>query len=65
VLRHPWTGPVDACEAAKPYFESVRARKEREAQALASLTGANLADIRARMVLSNEPPVRWWETLWK
>jgi hypothetical protein len=24
VLRHPWAGPVDACEAAKPYFASVR-----------------------------------------
>ena len=39
VLRHPWTGPIDACEAAKPYFDSVRQRQEREAQTLASLTG--------------------------
>ena len=39
VLRHPWTGPADACEAAKPYFDRVQARKEREAQTLASLTG--------------------------
>ena len=65
VLRHPWAGSVDACEAAKPYFDAVRARREREAQTLASLTGANLADIRARMALPAEPPVRWWETLWK
>jgi len=65
VLRHPWAGPVDACEAAKPYLESVQARREREAQTLASLTGTNLADIRKRMALSAEPPVRWWETLWK
>ena len=65
VLRHPWTGPANACDAAKPYFESVRARREREAQTLASLTGTNLADIRARMTLPVEQPVRWWETLWK
>jgi len=24
-----------------------------------------LADIRARMALPPEQPVRWWETLWK
>src|SRR4030095_13692110 len=24
VLRHPWAGPVNACDAAKPYFDSVR-----------------------------------------
>jgi hypothetical protein len=65
VLRHPWAGPVNACDAAKPYFESVQARKEREAQTLASLTGANVTDIRARMALTVAPPVRWWETLWK
>ena len=65
VLRHPWTGRGNACEAAKPYFESVQARREREAETLASLTGANLADIRARMTLPVEQPIRWWETLWK
>jgi hypothetical protein len=65
VLRHPWAGPVNACAAAKPYFDSVRERKEREAQTLASLTGANLADIRARMTLPSMQPARWWETLWK
>ena len=65
VLRHPWAGPVNACDAAKPYFDSVQARKEREAQTLASLTGVTLADIRARMALPPEQPVRWWETLWK
>jgi len=65
VLRHPWAGPVNACDAAKPYFDSVQARKEREAQTLASLTGVTLADIRARMALPPEQPVHWWETLWK
>ncbi|MFO1322853.1 MAG: DUF2330 domain-containing protein [Burkholderiales bacterium] len=65
VLRHPWTGPADACEAAKPYFDSVQARNEREAQALATLTGWNLADIRTRMALPAQAPVRWWESMWK
>ena len=35
VLRHPWTGDESACAEAKPYFDSVRARQEKEAQMLA------------------------------
>jgi hypothetical protein len=65
VLRHAWSGPADACEAARPYFDAVRARQEREAQALASLTGWSLDSIRARMALSAQPPARWWESMWK
>ncbi|MFO1306393.1 MAG: DUF2330 domain-containing protein [Burkholderiales bacterium] len=64
VLRHAWTGSVDACEAARPYFDAVRVRQEREAETLASLTGASLASIRTRMDLPLQPPQRWWETLW-
>lgn len=65
VLRHPWAGKADACEAAKPYFEAVQARQEREAQTLAALTGWNLSDVRNRMALPSQPPVRWWESMWK
>ncbi len=65
VLRHPWAGTADACEAAKPYFAEVDARREREAQTLASLTGASLSDVRARMALPGKPASRWWESLWK
>lgn len=65
VLRHPWTGNPDACEAAKPYFAEVDARREREAQTLASLTGWKLADVRAQMALPPQAPPRWWESLWK
>ena len=63
VLRHPWTGDENACAEAKPYFDSVRVRQEREAQTLASLTGGDVNAIRARMSL---PPLanRWWDTLW-
>lgn len=64
VLRHPWTGPADACEGAKPYFEAVRVRQEQEALTLASLTGWNVQSIRTRMDLPQQPPQRWWETLW-
>ena len=65
VLRHPWSGAPDACAAAKPYFESVRSRREQEAQTLASLTGWNLAGIRSRMELPQQQPTRWWESMWK
>lgn len=65
VLRHPWNGSPDACEAAKPYFAEVAARREREAQTLAALTGWKLADVRARMSLAPQGPPRWWESLWK
>jgi hypothetical protein len=65
VLRHPWTGPSDACEQAKPYFAAVSARQETEAQALSSLTGWDLASIRTRMALSSQAPTRWWETMWR
>ena len=63
VLRHPWTGDESACAEAKPYFDSVRARQDKEAQTLASLTGGNVNAIRARMSLT--PQVnKWWEPLW-
>jgi hypothetical protein len=64
VLRHPWGGSVDACPEAKPYFEAVRQRQEREAETLASLTGWTLPSIRTRMALPAQGPQRWWETLW-
>jgi hypothetical protein len=65
VLRHPWTGSADACDAAKPYFAEVDARREREAQTLAALTGWPLAEIRQRASLTARAPQRWWEALWK
>jgi len=65
VLRHPWPGSTDACAAAPSYFEAVRMRSEQEAQTLATLTGWPLADVRARMPLPAQAPVRWWESLWK
>jgi hypothetical protein len=48
VLRHPWTG-ADSCPAAGRYRLELSVRREREAQALASLTGWNINDIRKKM----------------
>ena len=42
-----------------------RARQEREAPTLASLTGWDVNAIRARMALAPQPKSRWWEALWK
>jgi hypothetical protein len=65
VLRHEWKGDAAACEAAPRYFDEVAKRQEREAQTLASLTGWDLNQIRARMSIANAPKTMWWERLWK
>ena len=44
VLRTPWAGDENACPAARPYFDQVRERQEREAATLASLTGRRPRD---------------------
>lgn len=48
VLRHPWTGNPYRCGASLNYFAQLSEREDKEARALARLTGWNLADIRAR-----------------
>ena len=65
VLRHPWTGS-DTCEAATRYRQELAARHERDARALAELTGWELADIRRKMDLDGAPPEDepWWKRLW-
>jgi hypothetical protein len=45
VMRHAWTGPA-TCPAADAYRRGVNARREREAQELASLTGWSIDQIR-------------------
>jgi hypothetical protein len=47
VLRHDWTGPA-TCDAAKAYLKAASDRREKEAQELASLTGWDIAKIRAK-----------------
>jgi hypothetical protein len=65
VLRHPWRGDAGACAAAAGYFEEVARRQEREAATLASLTGRDINEIRAKMALAPQAKSRWWEALWK
>jgi hypothetical protein len=66
VLRYPWAGS-DSCSAATQYARDVTARRERDAQTLASLTGWDVNIVRRDMALqtANIPPRRWWERLWK
>ena len=72
VLRHAWTGPM-ACAEGDTYRRELRARQGREAEALASLTGWPLADIRRRQGAGPVAPpadpaadaAPWWRKLWK
>ena len=67
VMRQPWTGP-SRCDAAAAYYKELRARREREAQTLASLTGWSLEEIRRRMgadPLPPDPAAPWWKDLWR
>jgi len=67
ILRHPWKG-TEACEAAKHYGEALRGRADREAQALAALTGWPIDEIRKKMRADyGDPPgepLPWWHRLW-
>ncbi len=69
VLTRPWTGAVD-CPAGRDYVAALPRRFETEAQTLASLTGWDISDIRARMEAGGQPftvdndDADWWERLW-
>ena len=65
VLRHAWNGDANACAEARNYVAAVAKRQEVEAQTLASLTGWDLNQIRARMDLQATRNAMWWERLWK
>ena len=66
VLRHPWKGEDDSCDAAREYRQGLQRRAERDAQTLAALTGWSLDDIRRKMgPVSWKPDDRkWWEKVW-
>ncbi len=66
VLRHPWKGDT-SCDAYREYRRSVRERRIKEAETLASLTGWDMASIRNKMGgnwsdTDKEP--QWWERMW-
>lgn len=48
VIRHPWTGQI-TCPAGQEYLKQVAQRQEREAQTLASLTGWDIQQVRAKL----------------
>jgi len=58
VLRHAAKVVPDACPAAGDYLKKVLDRNEKEAQTLASLTGWDVNEIRAKMNLV-PPPDSW------
>ena len=70
VLRHPWKGDADKCPAAAKYLAGLKERQEKEATALASLTGWEIGKIRDRMKLGGDAPKnadgkKWYQKLWK
>ena len=66
VIRHPWKGEA-SCDISN-YQAEVRKRQEREAQALANLTGWDIDDIRSKIPFPDDtspPPTDpWWKRLW-
>ena len=68
VIRHPFKGEM-SCDASQ-YKQAVRERQDREAQTLASLTGWDIDDIRARIPYFDgmgPPPEKdpWWKRIWQ
>jgi hypothetical protein len=67
ILRHAWTG-TETCSAAEAYRVELAARREREAQTLANLTGWNIEEIRKKQGPGPRAAVdnrTWWERLWQ
>jgi hypothetical protein len=67
VIRHPWKGEA-SCDVTA-YYDEVRKRQEQEAQQLASLTGWDIDEIRAKIDFPeprrvDEEPAPWWTGLW-
>jgi hypothetical protein len=67
VLRHPWEGSA-TCEAATHYRTELPKQYEAQAQALASLTGWSITDVRRKMhfikAAGPVPGKNWWERIW-
>jgi hypothetical protein len=63
VLRHPWKETA-SCPAADQYRRELTRRREAEAQALATLTGWPIDDVRRQMRVSAPDGRKWWQKLW-
>ena len=66
VLRHPWQAARDAksCPAVDQYRKELARRQEDEAQALSTLTGWRIEDIRRHMGVTAPDEKKWWQRLW-
>jgi hypothetical protein len=66
VIRHPFRGQA-SCNVDQ-YRKSVRERQEREAHALATLTGWDIDEVRAQIdffEVDSQEPEPWWKKLWR
>ena len=66
IAANSWEGE-STCEEANVYRKSLPARREKEAQSLASLTGWDINVIRSKMNLDGPDPIddkKWWEQIW-
>ena len=74
VLRHPWRGDFNQCEAARDYADTLVSRWDQEAENLAKLTGWDEAEIKQKMAdggysasaidIEAKPKKPWWQKLW-
>jgi len=68
VIRHPFRGQT-SCDATS-YYTEVRKRQDREAQALADLTGWDIDYIRSKIdyidgAMPEAVDEPWWKRIWK
>jgi hypothetical protein len=59
IIRHPWTGSV-SCPAGQEYLKQLAQRQETQARTLASLTGWDIQQIRARLPQVAAVPEQSW-----
>lgn len=66
ILRHPYTGPNATCEGVKTYRETVEARRRKQIENLAELTGWPRTEIERR-IKQTSPKVKrpWYEQMWR
>ena len=64
VIRHPYQGEDDECEAMAEYRNQLRQRQEREVETLARLTGWDISEIRDKVDFANSNPKPWWHSIW-
>lgn len=65
IIRRPWKGEA-SCDISQ-YQAEVRTRQEREAQALANLTGWDVEDIRKKIPFPEGTAPKkdpWWKRIW-